>query len=650
MAGTHNIAINGDAEEHQQQAVQLWLLGAFLGIALVVNSFVVQHIFGDDSGVSDLSAMLGAILLAAPIIWAAAKNMVLGERHMTELVALAIVACFALSEYQTAGVLAFIMLVADLIQHRTALGARQAIHHLVRLTPTRARLIGEDGAERGVDAAQLKPGDLVRLRPGDYVPADGEIIGGDSTLDEATITGESLPVDKTSGDQVFAGTINLTGALTVRVSRAGEDTTIGRVRDLILEAEKTRIPIVRLMDQYVHWYTPVVLVAAGVIFYFTNKPYWAITAMVITCPCALILAMPTAMVAALSSAARVGVLIKNVADLETAAKLNAVAFDKTGTLTTGRLAVTRLTPAKGVEPAELLALAAAAEKHSNHPAARAVLAVAREAGIEAAEPEEFGETAGKGVSARVNGVRVLVGRGTWLRDEGVDLESLNAPELREVEGVSPLYVARDNRCIGWIGVEDNARPDARQATQELKSLGVRRITMFTGDRWSVARKVAAELGCTEVEAECLPEKKLELVRRLKEAGHTVAVVGDGVNDAPALAAGDIGVAMGAAGSDVAINSATIALMSSDVTRLPFLIRLARKTRQVVFQNLAFGGVFIVGGLLASGLGGFEMFGRGAPIVGAVLHIASSFVVIFNSARLVRFGEHVATFHGGETRS
>ena len=262
-------------------------------------------------------------------------------------------------------------------------------------------------------------------------------------------------------------------------------------------------------------------------------------------------------------------------------------------------------------------------------------AVAREAEIELAEPGEFREAAGRGVRARLNGAIVLVGRETWLREEGVDMAGISAGEASKMEGFSTLFVARDGQCIGWIGLEDKTRPDARHATEDLKTLGIRRLTMVTGDRWSVARKVAAELGCTDVEAECLPERKLELVNDIKENGYRVAVVGDGVNDAPALAAGDIGVAMGAAGSDVAINSASIALLSNDLERLPFLIRLSRKARRVVNQNLAFGGVFIVGGLILSG------FGYLSPIVAAVLHNVGSFIVIFNSARLVRFGEHLA---------
>jgi len=631
--------------ETQRRNVALGLVGAFLGGALVINSYIASGVWSDIPEIGDISAFLGAVFLCAPVIYRVVRELIRGERHFTELVALAIVACFAIEDYKTAGVVAFFMLLADLIQHRTALGAQQAVESLIRMAPARARLI-EGGREREIDAVMLHPGQRIRLRPGDKVPADGVIRTGSTSLNEATITGESVPADKSPGAQVFAATMNLTGVVEVEVTRAGEDTTIGRVRDLILQAQGTRIPLMRIIDEYVQWYTPVVIMLAGIILFFTrgtgttSAVQRAITVLVVTCPCAFILATPTAMIAALSCAARLGILVKNVGDLEGAGKLTAVCFDKTGTLTTGQLAVTRLQPAEGVNPADLLAPAAALEQHSNHPVAAAVVAVAREARLRIAEPEQAQEVAGKGVKGEVDGTSVLVGRGSWLKDEGVDTTPPGLAAPPEGEGFSILYVARDGRCLGWVGLEDKTRPEARRATDELKELGIKRLVMFTGDRRSVARKVSAGLGCTHVEAECLPERKLAIVHRMKDEGHLVAVVGDGVNDAPALAAGDVGIAMGAAGSDVAIGSASIALMSNDLGRLPFLVRLSRKARRVINQNLLFGLFFIIGGLTLSG------FGYLTPIVAAVLHNVGSFLVIFNSARLVRFGEEIAPYLPG----
>ena len=618
--------------ESEQRRVALSLIGSFLGAALIINSFIAERFFNDPRGVGMLSALLGAVLLSAPIVVRAIRDLARGERHMTELVAIAVVACIATRRYQEAGVVSFLMLLADLIQHRTALGARQAIESLIRMAPTRAHLVSEDG-EQDVDAAVLTPGQRIRIRPGETVPADAEIVSGRTTMNEATITGEAVPADKGEGGQVFAGAVNLTGSVEARVTRVGEDTTIGQVREMILDAEHTKIPLMTLIDRYIRWYTPVVIMVAFSIYFFTKSEVAAITALLITCPCAFILATPTAMVAALSSAARLGILIKDVGDLEAAGRLNAIVFDKTGTLTTGEMSVTRLAPAPNVDPARMLTVAAATESHSNHPIAQAVVRVAKEAKLKWPEATDIHEEAGKGVQCQVDGARVLVGRDTWLKEEGVDFSGMEV-DPKEIEGYSVLYIAEAGRAIGWIGLEDKARPEAKKATSDLRELGMRRLTMFTGDRWSVAKRVAGELGCGEVEAECLPARKLELVRRMKERGYRVAVVGDGVNDAPALAAGDIGIAMGAAGSDIAIHSATIALMSNDLGRLPFLIRLSRRARGIVNQNLLFALVFIVGGLILAGTG------RIYPITAALLHILGSFIVIFNSARLVRFGEHL----------
>lgn len=640
QAGLHEDAAHA---AEAQKRVSLQIILAFMGGAFVAAYYIATWVFDENNHVCDIaqmSAMLGAVLLGAPIVKRAVVDLFRGVRHMTELVALAIVACIAIGKYPEAGIVSFLMLLAELIQSRTALGARQAIEGLVRMTPSRAHVIADDGEEVDKEASELQPGQQLRIRPGETVPADGEIVSGQTTMDEASITGESLPADKEAGAMVFASAVNLTGSIVVKVTRVGDDTTLGQVREMILDAEKTKIPVMRIIDQYIQWYTPLVLMITFAIYFFTpdRSLVPAITALLVTCPCAFILATPTAMVAALSCAARVGILVKDVSQLELAGRLNAIVFDKTGTLTTGRLSVTRLAPAEGTDPERMLTLAAATESHSNHPVARAVVRVAKEANLDLPEAADVTEEAGKGMCALVDGTTVRVGRDSWLKDEGIDVQVL-AVDPKEMEGYSVLYVAEGKKPIGWIGLEDKARTEALKATNELKRLGIRRLTMFTGDRWSVAERVAAELGCTEVEAECLPNRKLELVQKLKDSGLRVGVVGDGVNDAPALAAGDIGIAMGAAGSDVAIHSASIALMSSDLERLPFLIQLSRKARAIVNQNLFFALVFIVVGLSAAA------WGKLGPVTAAALHIFGAFVVIFNSARLVRFGEHVKTFEG-----
>jgi Cd2+/Zn2+-exporting ATPase len=596
------------------------LVATLMGGMLVISSFVAEWVF--DSGMRNASGHT--------------ENPHAGEMHMDELVALAIVAAAALGEYQEAGIIAFFMIISNLIETRTALGARASVESLLRLTPEKAHLVQDDGSEIEVESKTLRPGQIVRVRPGDNIPADGEVARGESTINQANITGESLPVDKEVGNEVFGGTSNLTGVLDIKVTKAGADATLGRVQSLILEAEKTRLPLARLIDRYAGWYTPTIVMLAAIVWYFTPDKtvamQKAITMLIVACPCALVLATPTAMVAALSCAARLGILIKNVIHLEYARNLTAVVLDKTGTLTTGELSVTQIKPVEGVAGAELLLHAATVEQFSKHPVARAVVDVARKAKISMKQADEFAEITGRGVSAKVDGVEVCIGRRTWLADKGVDMSIMGDPAYREPEGVSVLHVTRGGKPLGWIGLEDKTRSDARSALDDLRKLGVRQLTMVTGDKSSVAKRVAAEMGCSEVHAEVLPAQKLAIVDDLKKRGHRVMVVGDGVNDAPALAAGNMGVAMGAAGSDVAINSASVALMNNELDRLPFLIRLSKSTTSVIWQNLIFGVLFIV---VTQTL---AIWGELTPVWAAVLHTIATAVVIFNSARLVRFGE------------
>ncbi len=627
------------AAEHtysKQIRVSIALLGTLAGGMLLISSGIARskYLYGIGSFQSELLAMVGAILLGAPIVLHAIKSLIKKEMHMDELVTLAILAAFATGEYVTAGIVAFFMLLSELVETRTALGARVSIESLIKLTPTKANLINSDGSEKEVNVSSLKRGDCIRVRPGDNIPADGEVIKGLSSINEATITGESLPVDKVPGMQVFAGTNNLTGVLDITVTKAGKDTTLGKVQSLIIQAEQTKIPIMRIIDRYVKWYTPTILMIAGIVLFFTDDINRAITILVISCPCALILATPTAMVAAISASARLGILIKNVADLEVAGKMTALVFDKTGTVTTGRLYVTKLTPAEGVEPAELLTAAASAEQMSKHPAARALQEVAKEAKLSLSEIDNFQEIPGKGVTALVDSAKILVGRDTFLKENNTDISNVPDPSMHEEQGFSTLYVAKDSKCIGWIGLQDKTRPEAQHAVKELFDLGIKRVTMLTGDRDEVANRVAAELGCTDFKAHCLPQDKLSIVEQIKKDGHTVVVIGDGINDAPALAAGDLGIAMGAAGSDVAINSASIALMSNDLKRVPFLVRLSRKTRGVINQNLGFGVMFIILGVAAAAAAWLP------AVYAAVLHFAGSLIVVFNSARLVRYGEEL----------
>jgi len=622
---------------HDHSHTPIRLKQTLAGLLFIINSFIVEW-FQLGPGVAEISGMIGAILLGYPIVLTAIADLRMGRLSTTELVAIAVLASFASGHYQEAGVVAFFMLMGEIIETRTAEGARASIESLIKLTPTKARrLKGKDEEEVAVSALSI--GDVIRIRPGDNVAADGVILSGQGSFNQANITGESLPVDKKPGDEVFAGTQNLTGVLEVKVNRAGTDTTLGRVRDLILAAEKTKLPMMRIVDQYMGFYTPLVLVIGALVWAFTQDLSRVIAVFIVSCPCAFILATPTAMVAALSAAARLGILIKNVADIELAARINAFIFDKTGTLTTGKLAVSRLAPIGDTTPADLLRIAASAEKYSNHPTAKALAQLAEEAGVPLPEPKDFSETAGRGITATVDGATILVGRAAWLKDNNVTGDFLKSVDLNEAEGWSLIFVARNGQCIGWVGLQDQTRAEARESLADLKHTGVRRIAMVSGDREPVAIRVAKDIGCEEVVGDCLPQNKVEFVRKMKAKGYRVAVVGDGVNDAPALAAGDLGIAMGAAGSEVAIQSATIALMNNDLRRLPVLVRLSRQTRSVINQNFLLGVLFVIGGLVLAAMKYIN------PIVAALMHVAGSLLVVFNSARLVRHGEELEPFHG-----
>ncbi len=611
--------------------VRAQLTQCLIGLAFIGNSFVLEWLSGIDRTVVGFSAVTGALILGFPVVWVAIKDLRAGSMNTNVLVALAVLALFGSGHYQEAGIVSFFMLLGQVIETRTAEGALASIHSLIRLSPTKARRLAGD-QEQEVPVQQLAAGDIIRVRPGDNVAADGIILKGHGSFNQASITGESVPADKKPGDEVFAGTINLTGVLDIRVTRAGQDTTLGRVRDLILAAEKTKLPIVRVMDQYMGLYTPLVLIIGGLVWGFTRDLSRVVSVFIVSCPCAFVLATPTAIVAALSAAARLGILIKKVADIELAARINAFVFDKTGTLTTGKLAVSRLAPLGKVTPAELLRVAASAEQYSNHPAAKALVQLAGEAGVPLAEAGDFSETAGRGVRAQLNGARVVIGRAEWLRDNGVNGGFMDSVDLNEAEGWSLIFVGRDKHCLGWVGLQDQTRSEAKESLAELKRNGVRRVAMVSGDRKAVVARVAREIGCEEVMGDCLPQNKVDLVRETRAKGYRVAVVGDGVNDAPALAAGDLGIAMGAAGSDVAIHSATIALMNNDLRRLPFLLRLSRETRRVINQNFLLGVCFVIGGLALAGMKFIN------PVLAAILHVTGALLVVFNSFRLMRQGE------------
>ena len=638
------------AESRRQQAlIERWILLYLIGLVLVLTTLIAKAVGGISMDVASIPAALGAILLGAPLIWAAGKELFFeGKATYNALAALAILAAVSKGDYEVAGLLAFILLIAEQVVRRTAWGAQRAIEQLVRLTPDTARVV-RDGADLEVSLREVREGDTVRVRPGENLPVDGEVIKGTTLINQASLTGESVPIEAQPGAQVFAGTTNLSGQIDLRATNVGEDTTIGKVSRLIREAEHDRTPRQLLIEQVAAYFVPVALSVAGLVWYFMSKSedpavvenatQTAITILVVVCPSALLLSSPTAMVAAFAAAARLGIMIKQTGYLERSADIDTVVLDKTGTITTGIFAVGRLVPADGVEGAALLQAAADGEVHSNHPLARSIMTTARSARIEPAESEQFEEIHGRGVRATTATGEVLVGRRGWV----AELIPGATDEIESVEsrmaGMTGVHVARGGRYLGAVGLEDKMRPNAKGVVAKLRELGVNKIAMLTGDRLPVAERVGAVVGVDQIEAECLPEEKHNTVKGLIASDRRVLMVGDGINDGPSLAAADVGVAMGLSGSDIATNSAGVALMSDDLSRVPFLIDLARKSRGVITQNIVASIILAIIGL------GLAATGSLSILVAALYQMLGNIFVIGNSFRLIRYGEEFAEVDG-----
>ncbi len=630
---------NGDAGGAERLERRLFV--ALLGGVLLLVSWIMPML-GNHPDIATIPAAIGALILAVPLLQGAWREINRGRPSSESLASLAVAAAISSGLFLPGGFLAFFLWTANLVLSRTAWGAQRAIRDLVELTPDIARRIEVGGGEAEVSLAVLQIGDVVRVRPGENLPVDGRVRTGTSSINQASLTGEAVPVEVAPGTEVYAGTTNLTGQIDIEVTAVRGETTIGKVESLIREAEKTRTERQELIEQLAGYYVPVVLMVAGLVWFFTAKSaneairddaaVRAITVLVVACPGALLISHPTAMVAAFAAAARLGIMIKQTRTLEAAATVDTVVMDKTGTITTGRFAVSRLVPAEGVDGATLLQAAADAEQSSNHPLARSILETATQARIAPRPIEGYTEVHGRGVVADGPGGRLHAGRAAWLVEiNPAAREAIESVEAR-IEGMSGVHVMLGDAYLGAVGLEDKLRVGASGVIDRLRTIGIRRICMFTGDRLSVAKRVGQAVGVDSVEAECLPEEKHAELMYLIKRGHRTLVVGDGINDGPILASADVGVAMGLSGSDIATNSAGVALMNDDLRLIPFLLDLARRARAVVAQNIAFSLALAVLGLALAATGNVAIWA--APL----LYIAGFLVVIFNSLRLVRFGE------------
>ncbi len=626
------------------QRLERRLLVALGGGVLLAVSWI-GHLFGAHQLISEIPAAIGAIVLVVPLLGGSWKEMKKGHPSSDALASLAVVAALSAGMYLAAGFLALFLWMANLILSRTAWGAQRAIRDLIDLTPGQARII-ENGKERTAQLKEVVIGMVIRVRPGENLPADGVIISGHSDINQASLTGEAVPVEVQEGTEVYAGTTNLTGQIDVKVTAVAAETTIGKVESLIREAESTRTQKQELIEQLASYYFSIVVMVAAVVWFFTSRSadeairaaaaVRAITVLVVTCPGGLLIAHPTAMVAAFAAAARLGIMIKHTMTLEAAAGVDTVIMDKTGTLTTGKFAVSRLAPAEGVEGAALLKAAADAEQHSNHPLAKSILETATQANITPGEVAKYEEVHGRGVIAHAKDAEIYAGRGAWLVELNKDVSKQVQAVSEKIEGMSSVHIMRGTQYLGAVGLEDKLRPHAAEAVEEMRRNGVRRVSIFTGDRLDVAKRVAQSVGVDSIEAECLPEEKHEELKYLISRGHSTLVVGDGINDGPILATADVGVAMGLSGSDIATNSAGVALMNDELRNIPFLISLARKTKSVIGQNIGASLVLAIVGLALAATGNINIWVT--PFYYALGYV----VVIANSLRLIRFGEDFTT--------
>jgi Zn2+/Cd2+-exporting ATPase len=575
-------------------------------------------------------------LTGLPIVWRAVRGLARFESNVDELVSLAIVASLLLGEWASAAIVAFIMVLGSLIEEFVSARARHHLEALVAAQPRHALRLSDDGAVRQVPTADLRPGDRILVRPGDVVAADGQVEDGESQVDESLLTGESAPADRGPGDLVSGGTINESGSLTVRVRRVGDESAHGKVLRLIRDAESHRAPILRAAEAYARWFTPAVLTLAAVVWVGTGDAQRAVTMLIVGCPCAFVLATPTAIVAAMSRAAREGLLVKGGRYVEGCARVAAIAFDKTGTLTKGDCRVVDVVPTMGNTQSGLLAAAARLEAAADHPLARAIQARAVAEGVAVSESLSILREAGLGITGRDGDASEAwrLGNARFMARHGIDVGPLepDANRLR-ARGLSIVYVARGSHAQGLLSIEDEVRPEARDVIAELRADGLRQISILSGDARAVTLAVAAEVGVdpADVEAELLPEQKYDRVQELERRYGRLCYVGDGANDGPALSVATVGVSLGSRHDTVALETAAVVLMRNSLTALPFLFRLSRRTTRTINQNLVLFGLVFNAAMLALSSAGIL-----TPILGALAHNVGSVSVVINSARLLLF--------------
>lgn len=596
------------------------------GAALLISIFRILPLPFD-------AAWVAVFLCGIPIVLEAVIGLVTEfDIKADVLVSIALIASLCIGEDFAAGEVAFIMQLGALLEDLTVAKARDGIEKLVHLTPQNARVI-RNGAETVIPAKEVEAGDILRVLPGETIPTDGVILSGQTSINQAVMTGESLPVDKAEGDEVSSGTVNQFGSFEMRAVKVGEDSSIRRMIRLVQSADAGKAKIVRLADRWATWIVAIALLAALVTWLVTGMMIRAVTILVVFCPCALVLATPTAIMAAIGNATRHGFLVREGDALERLAAVKRVAFDKTGTLTYGMPQVTAVRSVDGEDMEDMLYLyAASAEQLSEHPLGKAVLRCFRQASsAELFPPEQFQMLPGRGVSALINGREILAGNEGLLSEQGIALSESVCMDAKQYldKGSTVIYIAADERLAGYMVLSDTVRTESGRMVFELFSLGVVPV-LLTGDHKNAADAIAGKLHINETHAGCLPKDKLEIIGSYQKRKEPVCMIGDGVNDAPALKRADVGIAMGGVGSDIAVDAADIVLVDDEIKELPHLLALSKRMMVTIKCNLSFSmGLNFLAIILA-------ISGILNPVVGALVHNAGSVLVIINSALLLKW--------------
>ncbi|MBI3814937.1 MAG: cation-translocating P-type ATPase [Nitrospinae bacterium] len=600
-----------------------------------------------------LPVTLIAILLGGyPIFKKAFLGLLNKQINVDLMMSVGIIGAAAIGEFTSSMLVVFFMNLAHYLEEFTVTRSRQTIKELIKLAPKTAR-IKVDGREIEVDVTELKSGDIVAARPGEKISVDGIVIKGLSSVNQASITGESMPIEKGIGDEVFAATLNENGYLEIRTTKVGEDTTLGKIIKLVEEAEAHKAPVQKFADRFTTYFLPSAVSLAILTYLISGKAIYAIAVLVAACPCAVGLATPLSVIASVGSSARRGLLIKGGLYLEALAKVDCVVMDKTGTVTFGKPQVTDIVAVSSQQSAvskeDILRLAVSVERHSEHAIASAIIEKAKKEGIEIPESEGFEYLIGKGIKGKVEGKTIILGNQKLLEEKEITIfkDIMTKAEELEKEGKTVLFLAipspsltptlshrerergaRGEGVIGIIAVADVLRDEVPKAIEDLKKIGIKRLILLTGDNERVASSVVNKLGITEYRANCLPQDKIEIVKRLQDDGHKVCMIGDGVNDAPTLAQADVGIAMGVAGTDVAMEAAHVALMRDDWSQVPHAVKVGRNTYKIIRQGIALG---ISWDVITMGLASIGIL---SPVMAAALEELPTLVVAANASRLL----------------